>query len=146
LTLFDLTTAAVPVGLFLGRCANFINGELFGRATDVPWAMVFPYGGDVPRHPSQLYEAVLEGLVLLAILTPLVWRRGALMRPGLITGLFGIGYGLARFVVEFFREPDAHIGFLFGAFTMGQLLSAVMVVLGAAFVAAAIGGRTARAS
>jgi phosphatidylglycerol:prolipoprotein diacylglycerol transferase len=144
-TVFDLTAAAVPVGLFLGRCANFINGELFGRETDVPWAFVFPMGGDVPRHPSQLYEAVLEGLVLGVVLTVLVWGARSLRRPGLTVGVFGVGYALSRIVVEFFREPDAQVGYLFaGTVTMGMALSALMALVGAAMVAAALSGRTAR--
>lgn len=141
-TLFDLAAAAVPVGLLLGRIANFVNGELYGRPTDVPWAFVFPHGGPEPRHPSQLYEAGLEGLLLFVVLAILV-RRGALQRPGLVTGVFGIGYGLSRILVEVFREPDAQIGYLAGGWlTMGMLLSLPLVVIGAAFVAAARSGRT----
>lgn len=129
----DLAACAVPLGLLLGRLANFINGELWGRVSDVPWAMVFPGGGPLPRHPSQLYEAVLEGLLLFVVIN--LWRRrtGALDRPGELTGLFCAGYGLARFVVEFFRQPDAFLpgsGFLFGFVTMGQLLSLPLVALG----------------
>jgi phosphatidylglycerol:prolipoprotein diacylglycerol transferase len=137
-TLFDLAAAAVPVGLFLGRIANFINGELFGRVTDVPWAFVFPFGGPEPRHPSQLYEAGLEGLVLFVVLAILVFRGQALRWPGLVTGVFGIGYGLSRIVVEFFREPDAQLGYLLGDWlTMGMLLSLPLVLIGAAIVVAA---------
>jgi phosphatidylglycerol:prolipoprotein diacylglycerol transferase len=144
-TVFDLTAAAVPVGLFLGRCANFINGELFGRVTDVPWAVVFPTGGDLPRHPSQLYEAVLEGLVLGIVLTVLVWRFRALRRPGLTVGVFGVGYALSRILVEFVREPDPQVGFLFaGTVTMGMALSAAMALAGLAMIAAALTGRTRR--
>ncbi|MDA0220834.1 MAG: prolipoprotein diacylglyceryl transferase [Proteobacteria bacterium] len=130
LALGDLVACVVPIGLFLGRIANFINGELFGRVSDVPWAMVFPRGGDLPRHPSQLYEAGLEGLVLFCLLW-LLWRHSSLkQRPGAISGVFLAGYGLSRFVVEFAREPDAHLGFLFAGATMGQLLSVPMVLLG----------------
>ena len=130
----DLAACAVPLGLLLGRLANFVNGELWGRVSDMPWAMVFPGGGPLPRHPSQLYEAFLEGLLLLVVIN--LWRRraGALNRPGELTGLFCAGYGLARFVVEFFRQPDAFLpdsGFLFGFVTMGQLLSLPLVALGA---------------
>ncbi|MCG8356516.1 MAG: prolipoprotein diacylglyceryl transferase [Kiloniellales bacterium] len=128
-TLADIVACATPIGLFFGRIANFINGELFGRASDVPWAMVFPHGGPAPRHPSQLYEAVLEGLVLFLVLLALS-RRGWLERPGALSGVFLIGYGLARILVEFFREPDAHLGFLFGPVTMGQLLSLPLAVVG----------------
>jgi phosphatidylglycerol:prolipoprotein diacylglycerol transferase len=130
LPLGDVTCAVGPVGLFLGRLANFINGELWGRPTDVPWAVVFPQAvPPLPRHPSQLYEAVLEGLVLLAVLGLLV-RAGALRRPGLITGVFAIGYGLARSFAELFREPDAQLGFLWGGLTMGMLLSIPLVLAG----------------
>lgn len=128
----DMVAAAAPIGLFFGRIANFINGELFGRATDVPWAMVFPNGGPVPRHPSQLYEAALEGLLLFAILAWLIWRTDIRRYPGAIGGLFLAGYGCARFTVEFFREPDAQLGFLFAGATMGQLLSLPMIVAGLA--------------
>jgi phosphatidylglycerol---prolipoprotein diacylglyceryl transferase len=142
-SLFDMAAAAVPVGLFLGRVANFINGELWGRPTDVAWAFVFPHAGPEPRHPSQLYEAILEGMVLLAVLTALVWAYKALRRPGLVAGVFGIGYGLSRFVVEFFREPDAQVGYLIGDWmTMGMLLSLPMVVAGLALIEAARRGWT----
>ena len=131
LSLGDVTTAVAPIGLFLGRVANFINGELWGRPTDVPWAMVFPHGGPIPRHPSQLYEATLEGLVLLVVLGLLV-RMGALKRPGVVTGAFFLGYGLARIVCEFFREPDAQLGFLWGGLTMGMLLCIPLILAGIA--------------
>ena len=126
----DTVACAVPIGLFFGRIANFINGELFGRVTNVPWAMVFPHGGSLPRHPSQLYEAALEGLVLFVLLTWLVHCRGALAKPGMLTGAFLAGYSLARGFVEFFRQPDEHIGFLFGPVTMGQLLCLPMLIVG----------------
>ena len=131
--LTDLVAAAGPIGLFLGRLANFINGELWGRVSDVPWAMAFPTGGAEPRHPSQLYEAALEGLLLFLVLFALV-RLGALRRPGFIGGVFIGGYGLARAFVEQFREPDEHIGFLWEAITMGQLLSFPMILAGAVLV------------
>jgi phosphatidylglycerol:prolipoprotein diacylglycerol transferase len=132
LTLFDLFAAAAPIGLFFGRIANFVNGELWGRASDVAWAMVFPYAGPWPRHPSQLYEAGLEGIVLFAVVGLIATRTGALKRAGLVAGVFAAGYGLARIAVEFFREPDAQLGFLYGGATMGQLLSLPMVVVGVA--------------
>ena len=132
LTLFDVIGAQAPIGLFFGRLANFVNGELWGRAADVPWAMVFPHGGPLARHPSQLYEAVLEGIVLFAILGHLVFRTRILQRPGVLAGLFAAGYGVARFIVEFFREPDAQVGYLAGGITMGQLLSLPMVFAGLA--------------
>ncbi len=131
LSLGDVTTAVAPIGLFLGRLANFINGELWGRPTDVPWAMIFPNGGPIPRHPSQLYEALLEGLLLLIVLGVLV-RLGALKRPGIITGSAAIGYGLARVFCEFFREPDAQLGFLWGSLTMGMLLCIPLILAGVA--------------
>jgi len=135
LSLGDLVVCAVPIGLFLGRLANFVNGELYGRAAEVPWAMVFPFDPEqVPRHPSQLYEAGLEGIVLFLLLYLLV-RRGWLERPGAIGGAFLAGYGLARIVVEFFRQPDAHLGFLLGLTTMGQVLSLPLVIAGAILIA-----------
>ncbi len=133
LTLGDITCAVGPIGLFLGRIANFINAELWGRTTDVPWAMVFPGAGPLPRHPSQIYEAVLEGLVLLVVLAIMV-RRGALLRPGLIIGAFAVGYSLARIACEFFREPDPQLGFLWGGLTMGMLLSLPLLAAGIAFI------------
>jgi phosphatidylglycerol---prolipoprotein diacylglyceryl transferase len=117
----------------LGRIANFINGELWGRPADVPWAMVFPGGGPLPRHPSQLYEAALEGLLLLAVLAVLM-RLGALKRPGLIVGSFACVYAIARSACEFFREPDAQLGFLWGGATMGQLLSIPLFLVGLGFI------------
>ncbi|MDJ0942708.1 MAG: prolipoprotein diacylglyceryl transferase [Kiloniellales bacterium] len=125
----DVVAAATPIGLFFGRLANFINGELFGRVTDAPWGMVFPQGGPEPRHPSQLYEAVLEGLVLFVVLYVLV-RLGGLRHRGMMIGIFLSGYGLSRFLVEFVREPDAHLGVLFQFVTMGQILSLPMILLG----------------
>lgn len=126
----DLISPAIPIGLFFGRLANFINGELFGRPTDVPWAMVFPGGGPAPRHPSQLYEAALEGLALFILLLAAVFLWRLYRQPGRITGLFLIGYGLARIIAELFREPDSHISFLAGGTTMGQWLSIPMVLFG----------------
>src|ERR1700692_3288977 len=138
LSLGDITTAVGPIGLFLGRLANFINSELWGRPADasVPWAMVFPNGGPLPRHPSQLYEAALEGLVLLAVLA-LLMRAGAFKRPGMIIGSFAVIYALARTTSEFFREPDAQLGFLWGGMTMGMLLSLTMIIAGAIIIVVA---------
>jgi phosphatidylglycerol:prolipoprotein diacylglycerol transferase len=133
LSLGDLTCAVAPIGLFLGRIANFINGELWGRTTDVPWAFVFPGAGPLPRHPSQLYEAALEGLVLFIVLAIAV-RMGSLKRPGLTIGLFAIVYALGRSFCEFFREPDPQLGFLWGGLTMGMLLSIPLFLAGLAFV------------
>ena len=126
----DLIAAAAPIGLFLGRIANFINGELFGRVSDAPWAMVFPRGGPLPRHPSQLYEAALEGLVLFLVLAGLAIFTRALEKPGLLGGVFLAGYGIARIIAEFFREPDAHLGLLALGMSMGQWLCVPMVVGG----------------
>ena len=134
LSLGDMVAASVPLGLLLGRLANFINGELWGRVTDAPWGVVFPTGGPLPRHPSQLYEAALEGALLLVVLNVLVWRFNALKQPGLLTGLFLIGYGASRALIELVRQPDAHIGFLSGGVTMGQILSLPMLLAGGAFV------------
>jgi phosphatidylglycerol:prolipoprotein diacylglycerol transferase len=126
----DLICCAAPIGLFFGRIANFINAELYGRATDVPWGVIFPNGGPLPRHPSQLYEAILEG-ALLFILLGVCWKKEAWrLQPGRLTGLFLSGYALARGFVELFRQPDAHIGFLFLGSTMGQLLSLPMLGFG----------------
>jgi phosphatidylglycerol---prolipoprotein diacylglyceryl transferase len=133
LSLGDVTCAVGPIGLFLGRVANFINGELWGRPTDIPWAVVFPGAGPMPRHPSQLYEAALEGLVLLALLA-LCMRAGALKRPGLVIGLFALFYGIFRSFAEFFREPDPQLGFLWGGLTMGMLLSIPLILAGLAFI------------
>lgn len=136
LSALDLGAVVAPIGLFLGRIANFVNGELWGRpAPDVPWAIVFPHGGPVPRHPSQLYEAFSEGLLLLVILM-IVVRLGGLKRPGLAAGLFGMGYGIARTTCEFFREPDPQLGFLFGTswLTMGMVLSVPLFLAGLVLV------------
>ena len=127
----DRLAVVVPIGLCFGRLANFINGELWGRpAPAVPWAMVFPNGGPVPRHPSQLYQAVLEGVLLFAVLFLLSRRDWVRARAGMLTGVFLTGYGLARIAGEFFREPDAFLGFLFAGATMGQLLSIPMILAG----------------
>ena len=138
----DFIVPCVPTGLLFGRIGNYINGELWGRTTDVPWAIRFcnqtiynTYGfcpaGDVPRHPSQLYEAGLEGLLLFVILTLGVWKMKLLTKPGYITGLFLLGYGLSRAVLETVREPDTHMpDALQGVVTMGMLLSLPMILLG----------------
>jgi phosphatidylglycerol---prolipoprotein diacylglyceryl transferase len=140
-TVLDIAAVAVPIGLFLGRIANFIKPELWGRVCsepcDVPWAMVFPddAAGPLPRHPSQLYEAGLEGIVLFLVLFIAV-RLGALRRPGLAGGIFAIGYGLARIFVEFFRQPDKQLGFLLDTnwLTMGMVLSLPLLAAGAALL------------
>jgi phosphatidylglycerol:prolipoprotein diacylglycerol transferase len=145
LSLGDIVTAVGPIGLFLGRLANFINSELWGRPADssVPWAMIFPNDPlHLPRHPSQLYEAALEGIVLFTILAILI-RMGALKRPGLILGSFIAIYGIARILGEFFREPDQQLGFLWGGLTMGMLLSLPMIIAGAIIIVAAWRRKTA---
>lgn len=138
----DLAAAATPIGLFFGRLANFINGELWGRPTNAPWAMVFPNAGPEPRHPSQLYEAGLEGLTLFAILSIAIWRFQALTRPGLCTGLFLLGYGIFRASLESVRQPDAHLPDFPLGLTMGMMLSIPMIVLGAWLVQRALRAET----
>jgi phosphatidylglycerol:prolipoprotein diacylglycerol transferase len=142
LAVMDATAASVPIGLALGRLANFIKPELWGRHTDVPWAMIFPGSDGQPRHPSQLYEAGLEGVVLFFVLM-LSIRLGALKRPGLATGIFALGYGAARIICEFFREPDPQLGFLFGGATMGMLLSVPLILAGLVLIFYAARGRSA---
>jgi len=131
LTVGDFVAPLVPLGFFFGRLGNFINGELWGRvaSADLPWSMIFPQAGDgVPRHPSQLYEATLEGLVLFLV----VWIYSIKKRPpGAVSGLFLFGYGLARFVVEFFREPDSYLGLQALDLSRGQWLSLPMIIIGA---------------
>src|SRR5688500_15599596 len=133
--LTDFGAPMVPIGLGFGRIGNFINGELWGRVTDVPWAMAFPRAGPEPRHPSQLYEFALEGIVMFTVL----WLYSRKPRPiGAVSGLFLILYGAFRFAVEFVREPDAHIGFLaFDWLTVGQLLSLPMIIAGIWLMASA---------
>lgn len=125
----DIICEAIPIGLFFGRIANFINGELFGRVSDVPWAMVFPNGGPLPRHPSQLYEACCEGLLLFLLLFA-AERSGARRHPGMISGVFLAGYAVARMSGELFRQPDPQLGFLIFGTTMGQLLSIPLLLAG----------------
>jgi phosphatidylglycerol:prolipoprotein diacylglycerol transferase len=129
-SMLDVCAAATPIGLFFGRLANFANAELFGRPTTVPWAMVFPGAGPLERHPSQLYEAFFEGLVLFVVLRWLTHKAFALRRPGLVAGTFLAGYGLARSFCELFREPDPGHFFTFGPFTAGILYSLPMIIGG----------------
>ena len=132
LGLMDVIATVSTFGLFFGRIANFINAELWGRVTDVPWAVVFPNGGELPRHPSQLYEALLEGLMIFLILRLLIFAGGKLCKPGFIAGAWIFFYGTSRIIVEFFRQPDAHIGYLAGGWlTMGMVLSTPMLMVGA---------------
>ena len=137
--LSDLVIVAAPIGLGLGRLGNFINGELYGRVTAMPWGMVFPGGGPMPRHPSQIYELFLEGVVLFLILWSLSSKG---LGPGMVTASFISFYGLFRFIAEFFREPDPQIGFILGIFTMGQLLSALMMVFGVVILLYRARGKT----
>ena len=138
----DYIAVCVPFGMMFGRLANFVNGELWGRVADpsLPWAMVFPDAGPLPRHPSQLYEALLEGLVLIVIMLPLFWKTRARYRPGVLVGVFATGIALARFCVEFFREPDAqlHEFAMRTGLSMGQWLTVPLMVLGLAIVARAL--------
>jgi phosphatidylglycerol:prolipoprotein diacylglycerol transferase len=145
LSLGDVTAGVYPIGHFLGRIANFINGELWGRPSDVPWAMVFPGGGPLPRHPSQLYAAAIEGLLLLVVLA-LMMRAGALKRPGLVLGAFALGYGVARCFCELFREPDPQLGYLWGGLTMGMLLSIPLMLAGLGLIWNALRSPAARAT
>ena len=130
LALADLLACAAPIGLFFGRIANFINGELYGRVTDANIGMIFPTGGEFPRHPSQLYEATLEGAVLFAIMLFLLKKTNLRDEVGKLSGIFLIGYSLARIICEYFREPDAFLGFLYAGTTMGQILSLPMLAVG----------------
>lgn len=136
----DYVAVNVPFGMLFGRIANFINGELWGRPTDVSWGMVFPGAGPLPRHPSQLYEAVLEGLVLIILLQLLFWKTRARWRPGLLVGLFTAGIGLGRFIVEFYREPDAQLAefAMRTGLSMGQWLTLPLIALGIALVVRAL--------
>lgn len=128
----DLSACIAPLGIFFGRIANFINGELFGRPTIMPWGVIFQNtgGGSVPRHPSQIYEALTEGLVLFIIMNSILFFTKARLRPGLLSGIFCIFYAIFRFIIENFRMPDQQIGYIFSYFTMGQLLSLVMLACG----------------
>ncbi len=138
LRLTDMVVCAVPIGLFFGRIANFINGELFGRVTNVSWGVDFPRGGGMTRHPSQLYEAALEGLVLFIILFLLARKEWVREHAGILSGVFLAGYGTARFAVEYVREPDLQIGLIAGLFSMGQILSMPMIVGGLFLIGFAI--------
>jgi phosphatidylglycerol:prolipoprotein diacylglycerol transferase len=137
LRVHDYVACCSPFGIFFVRLANFVNGELWGRPTDVPWAIVFPTGGDVPRHPSQLYEAGLEGLLLFAILWFLFWKTEARYQPGKLVGAFLLVYGLSRFLVELVRQPDAGLEHLPWGLTMGQTLTVPMILGGAWLIATA---------
>ena len=141
LRIHDYIACCVPFGLFFGRLANFVNGELWGRPTTVPWAMIFPTGGEVPRHPSQLYEAGLEGIVLFLILWFLFWKSDARYQPGKLVGTFILGYGISRFLVELVRQPDVGLEHLPWGLTMGQTLTVPMILGGIYLIATAKGRR-----
>jgi phosphatidylglycerol:prolipoprotein diacylglycerol transferase len=150
LSVLDIIAVTAPIGLFFGRIANFINGELWGRpAPDFPYAVIFPHAGDIPRYPSQLFEAAAQGLLLFIVML-IALRLFGLRRPGLLTGIFGIGYAIARIGTEFFREPDPQLGFLFGGafaglgggITMGMLLSVPLLLGGILVILAAMRGWT----
>lgn len=143
LALGDILSAVAPIGLFFGRIANFINGELFGRVTSVSWAVIFPYGGILPRHPSQIYEALLEGACLFVVLWFAAHRPEVRRTHGLLSGIFIAGYGISRFIVEYYREPDVQVGLLFQHFSLGQLLSLPMIFAGAFLICYARKSRTA---
>ena len=134
LRLSDVVCCVVPIGLFFGRIANFINGELFGRVTNVPWGIVFPHGGEEPRHPSQLYEAGLEGLVLFIVMLCLIRMKWLEKYVGGLTGIFLMGYGLSRFAVEYVREPDEQLGLIGDVISMGQILSLPMILIGGVLI------------
>jgi phosphatidylglycerol:prolipoprotein diacylglycerol transferase len=141
----DLLAAVGPIGLLLGRIANFINGELYGRPTTLPWGIIFPTGGDVPRHPSQLYEGLLEGVVLFLVIRVITHVFHGFRKPGLVAGVFGIGYSLSRLLVEQVRLPDEQIGYLYGGWlTLGMVLTLPMLFIGIGLVIYASRKRRAR--
>ena len=140
--LADIAAAVTPIGFFLGRIANFINGELYGRVTDVSWGVIFPRGGEEPRHPSQIYQALTEGLLLFIILFILIRIKSVRIRAGVVSACFMIGYGIFRFACEFYREPDVQLGFIVQQVTMGQILCIPMIIAGLAIFYVA--GRNAR--
>lgn len=135
LSILDLIACISPIGIFFGRIANFINAELYGRVTTMPWGVIFPGGGPDPRHPSQLYEAALEGIVMFIFLRIVTHFTSGLKHPGRVAGYYGVLYGLFRIIIENFRMPDIQIGFLFGGYTMGMLLSAPMIAIGLLLIA-----------
>ena len=126
----DIICCVAPIGLFLGRLANFINGELFGKISSLPWAVIFPNGGDYSRHPSQIYEAILEGAVLFILINFLALKKKLLFNKGYISSFFLIAYSILRIFSENFREPDQHIGYFYSYFSMGTLLSILTLIAG----------------
>ena len=128
--LSDIISCVAPIGIFLGRIANFINGELFGKMSTVPWAVIFPSGGNVPRHPSQIYEAFLEGVLLFILINFLALKKNLIIKAGYVSSFFLIAYSILRIFSENFREPDSHIGYLFNYLSMGTMLSIVTLIAG----------------
>ena len=126
----DIVSCVAPIGIFLGRIANFINGELYGKISNLPWAIIFPNGGSVSRHPSQIYEALLEGVLLFILINFLALKKNLLIKTGYISGLFLILYSILRIFSEIFREPDSHIGYIFNYFSLGILLSLLILIIG----------------
>ena len=126
----DIVACVAPIGLFLGRIANFINGELFGKISTLPWAVIFPNGGNISRHPSQIYEAILEGVVLFILINFLALKKQLILKAGYVSALFLIFYSIARIVGENFREPDIHLGYFFNYFSMGSILSSITFLAG----------------
>mgnify|MGYP001345212018 CR=1 FL=1 len=126
----DILSCAAPIGIFLGRIANFINGELYGKISNLPWSVIFPEGGNIGRHPSQIYEAVLEGLILFIFINYLALKKKLLFKTGYISGIFLISYSVLRIISEYYREPDIHIGYLFNYFSLGTLLSLATLIAG----------------
>ena len=128
--LSDIVSCVAPIGIFLGRIANFINGELYGKISSLPWAIIFPYGGNVARHPSQIYEAILEGIILFILINYLALKKQLLLQTGYISGLFLVAYSILRIFSENFREPDMHLGYFFNYFSMGIILSSITFLAG----------------
>ena len=126
----DVVSCVAPIGIFLGRIANFINGELYGKISTLPWAIIFPNGGNVSRHPSQIYEAILEGLILFILINYLALKKHLLFKTGYISGFFLVSYSILRILSENFREPDMHLGYFFNYFSMGTLLSLLTLIFG----------------
>ena len=126
----DIVSCVAPIGIFLGRIANFINGELYGKISSLPWAIIFPYGGSVARHPSQIYEAILEGIILFILINYLALKKQLLLQTGYISGFFLVSYSILRIFSENFREPDIHLGYFFNYFSMGIILSSITFLAG----------------
>lgn len=134
----DISACVAPIGIFFGRIANYINGELYGNVTSVPWGVVFPHGGNLPRHPSQIYEALTEGIVLFILMLGIYFFTNLKTKSGALSGIFLIGYSCARLYIENYREPDWHLGFVLWNITMGQLLSVPMLIIGLALLLLAV--------